>query len=105
MASELKTTVTELPQSRVRVEVEVAAEEVARATQATASRIGRELKLAGFRQGKVPAAVVIARMGREAVVDDAVLFDGDVAGVRVEPTAALPGLRRTGCLRSPRSDS
>jgi hypothetical protein len=29
----------------------------------------------------------------EAVVDDAVLFDGDVAGVRIEPTAALPGLR------------
>jgi hypothetical protein len=29
----------------------------------------------------------------EAVVDDAVLFDGAVAGVRIEPTAALPGLR------------
>jgi hypothetical protein len=29
----------------------------------------------------------------EAVVDDAVLFDGDVAGVLIEPTAALPGLR------------
>ncbi|KWX66188.1 peptidase M50, partial [Mycobacterium sp. NAZ190054] len=29
----------------------------------------------------------------EAVVDDERLFDGDVAGVRVEPTAALPGLR------------
>jgi hypothetical protein len=29
----------------------------------------------------------------EAVVDDAVLFDGGVAGVRIEPTAALPGLR------------
>jgi hypothetical protein len=29
----------------------------------------------------------------EAVVDDAVLFDGDVDGVRIEPTAALPGLR------------
>ena len=29
----------------------------------------------------------------EAVVDDTVLFDGDVAGVRIEPTAALPGLR------------
>jgi hypothetical protein len=29
----------------------------------------------------------------EAVVDDAVLFDGDVAAVRLEPTAALPGLR------------
>ncbi len=29
----------------------------------------------------------------EAVVDDTVLFDGDVAGVRIEPTAAMPGLR------------
>ncbi len=29
----------------------------------------------------------------EAVVDDTVLFDGDVAGVRIEPTSALPGLR------------
>jgi hypothetical protein len=29
----------------------------------------------------------------EAVVDDTVLFDGDVPGVRIEPTAALPGLR------------
>jgi hypothetical protein len=29
----------------------------------------------------------------EAVVDDAVLFDGEVAGVRIEPTVALPGLR------------
>lgn len=29
----------------------------------------------------------------EAVVDDAVLFDGDVAAVTVEPTAALPGVR------------
>jgi hypothetical protein len=29
----------------------------------------------------------------EAVVDDTVLFDGDVGGVRIEPTTALPGLR------------
>ena len=43
-----------------------------------------------------------AALHGEAVVDDAVLFDGDVAGVRVEPTATLPGLRarvlRTGVL-------
>ncbi len=31
----------------------------------------------------------------EAVVDDAVLFDGEVAGVRIEPTPQLPGLRAT----------
>jgi hypothetical protein len=29
----------------------------------------------------------------EAVVDDTVLFDGEVTGVRIEPTDALPGLR------------
>ncbi|BAX90747.1 peptidase M50 [Mycobacterium shigaense] len=29
----------------------------------------------------------------EAVVDDTVLFDGDAAGVRIEPTLAVPGLR------------
>jgi hypothetical protein len=29
----------------------------------------------------------------EGVVDDVVLFDGEVTGVRVEPTADLPGLR------------
>jgi len=33
------------------------------------------------------------RLHGEAVVDDAVLFDGDAPGVRIEPTAALPGLR------------
>ena len=29
----------------------------------------------------------------EAVVDDTVLFDGDVPGVRIEPTLRMPGLR------------
>jgi hypothetical protein len=29
----------------------------------------------------------------EAVVDDTLLFDGDVTGVRIEPTATMPGLR------------
>lgn len=31
----------------------------------------------------------------EAVVDDTQLFDGDVAGVWIEPTLTLPGLRAT----------
>jgi hypothetical protein len=29
----------------------------------------------------------------EAVVDDTTLFDGDVAWVRIEPIATMPGLR------------
>ena len=72
MAAELTTTVTDLPQSRVRVEVQVAPGEVARAAEAAAGRIGRDLKLPGFRKGKIPAPVVIGRMGRDAVLDDAV---------------------------------
>jgi hypothetical protein len=31
----------------------------------------------------------------EAVVDDTLLFDGDVTGVRIEPTSTMPGLRAT----------
>ncbi|ORB12747.1 peptidase M50 [Mycobacterium noviomagense] len=38
----------------------------------------------------------------EAVVDDATLFDGDVTGVQIMPTAALPGLRARVVSRWPR---
>jgi hypothetical protein len=34
-----------------------------------------------------------AALHGEAVVDDTQLFDGEVAGVRIEPTQTLPGLR------------
>lgn len=34
-----------------------------------------------------------AELHGEAVADDTVLFDGAVAGVRIEPTPTLPGLR------------
>ena len=33
------------------------------------------------------------RLRGEAVVDDTVLFDGEVTGVRIEPTGTMPGLR------------
>lgn len=36
-----------------------------------------------------------AALRGEAVVDDTVLFDGEVEGVRIEPTAEMPGLRAT----------
>src|SRR5579872_1158195 len=72
MSTTLKTTVTDLPQSRARVEVEVPTDELGRAVEAAARRIGRDLKLPGFRRGKIPAPVVIGRLGREAVLDEAV---------------------------------
>ena len=72
MPAAVKTTVTELPESRVRVEAEVPAEEIERRMQATARQLGRDLRMPGFRKGKVPPPVVIQRVGRDAVLDEAV---------------------------------
>jgi trigger factor len=68
----VKTNVTELPESRVRVEAEVPADEVERSIEKTARALGRQLKIPGFRKGKVPPPVVVGRVGREAVLDEAV---------------------------------
>jgi len=72
MASAVKTNVTELPESRVRVEAEIAPEEVERRLTQTAAALGREMRIPGFRKGKVPPPVIIRRVGREAVLDEAV---------------------------------
>jgi trigger factor len=69
--SAVKTSVTELPESRVRVEAEVAPEEVERRVQQAAKVLGNQLRIPGFRKGKVPPAVVVRRLGREAVLDEA----------------------------------
>ena len=66
------TTVTELPESRVRVEAEVPAAEVAKRVEQAARGLGRGMRVPGFRPGKAPAPVVIKRVGREAVLDEAV---------------------------------
>ena len=67
----VKTSVTELPESRVRVQAEVSAEEVERRVAEAAKLLGRQMRVPGFRKGKVPAPVVIRRLGREAVLDEA----------------------------------
>ena len=70
--SAVDTTITELPESRVRVEVTVSPDEVARAIESAARDLGRDLRLPGFRKGKVPPAVVVGRLGREGVLEEAV---------------------------------
>ena len=72
MPSSLKTTVTELPESRVRVQAEVPADEVERRVQQAARQLGSQMRIPGFRKGKVPPPVVIRRLGRDAVLDEAV---------------------------------
>ncbi len=70
--SGVSTNVTELPESRVRVEAEVAPAEIDRRLAQSAKALGRQLRVPGFRQGKVPPPVVMQRVGRDAVLDEAV---------------------------------
>jgi trigger factor len=72
MAAAVKTTTTELPDSRVRVDVEVPTEALERELNTAASQLGREMRVPGFRSGKVPPEVVLRQVGREAVLDEAV---------------------------------
>ncbi|HEY1276969.1 MAG TPA: trigger factor [Thermoleophilaceae bacterium] len=72
MAAAVRTTTTDLGDSRVRVAVEVSTEAIERELESAAAVIGREMKVPGFRQGKVPSQVVIRQVGREAVLDEAV---------------------------------
>ena len=72
VAGAVDTTLTELPESRVRLRVRVPANELDRRLERKANELGRELRLPGFRRGKVPAPLVIQRVGREAVLEEAV---------------------------------
>lgn len=72
MAATITTSVTELPESRVRVDAQVDPNEVQRHLESTARRLGEGLRIPGFRKGKVPPAVIIQRLGRDAVLDEAV---------------------------------
>ncbi|OBK50725.1 peptidase M50 [Mycobacterium gordonae] len=76
-----------------------------RALRGTASRVPlirdeTGTALVGRAEWLPPDAAATIR--GEAVVDDTVLFDGDAAGVWIEPTPALPGLRAAVRGRLPR---
>ena len=71
----MKTEVTELPESRAKIDVEVEPEALAKQVDRAAVALAGEMKLPGFRKGKVPPQLVIQRVGREAVVEQA-LRDG-----------------------------
>jgi trigger factor len=67
----VKTTTTELDRSRVRLDVEVEPAAVEKELKDTAREIARDMKMPGFRKGKVPPEVVMRQLGREAVLDQA----------------------------------
>lgn len=65
----MKTQVKELPDSRVRVEVDVDAADLEVRLERTARGLAREMRVPGFRKGKVPPAMVLQRVGRDAVLE------------------------------------
>ena len=70
--SAVKTDTEELENSRVRVSVEVDSQALESQLAEAAGQIGRDMRVPGFRKGKVPPQVVLQQVGRDAVLDEAV---------------------------------
>jgi trigger factor len=68
----METSLTELPDSRVRVEVEVPPKDVEGATSRAARAMAKEMRMPGFRQGKAPPSLVIQRLGFAPVLEEAI---------------------------------
>jgi trigger factor len=68
---DLQTETTDLPDSRVKIAATVPAAELDRQLEHAARDFGREMRVPGFRKGKVPPQIVLQRIGREAVLDQA----------------------------------
>src|SRR2546423_7719374 len=68
----LATQVQELPDNRVRLEVEVRSSDVHHAVEHAAGDLAGSLRIPGFRKGKVPMPVLVARVGRERLYTEAV---------------------------------
>jgi trigger factor len=68
----VKSTVENLGPTRVRLAVELPFEEIQSSLDAAYKSIGQQVKIPGFRPGKVPARVIDQRIGRGAVLEQAV---------------------------------
>ena len=64
--------VEELPDNRVRLTVDVPRAQLEHAVEHAASDLAENTKIPGFRQGKVPMPVLVARVGRERLHSEAV---------------------------------
>ena len=68
----MKSTTETLSPTRVKLTIEVPFEEFETSLQAAYKTIGAQITIPGFRKGKVPAAIVDQRVGRSAVLDEAI---------------------------------
>lgn len=68
----MKSTAENLSPTRVRLSVEVPFEELKPSLDAAYKKIGGQIRVPGFRPGKVPARIIDQRVGRGAVLQEAV---------------------------------
>ncbi|GAA2714588.1 MULTISPECIES: trigger factor [Actinoplanes] len=68
----MKSTVETLSPTRVKLAIEVPFDELKPSLQKAYREIGAQVQVPGFRRGKVPSAVVDQRVGRGAVLNEAV---------------------------------
>jgi trigger factor len=68
----MQTQVEELAEGKVRLDVEVPTSDIQHAIDHAASDLAGSLKIPGFRKGKVPMPVLLARVGRERLYSEAV---------------------------------
>ena len=68
----METQVEELADNRVRLQVEVGSDDVRHAVEHAASDLAETMKIPGFRKGRVPLPVLVARVGRERLYAEAV---------------------------------
>lgn len=66
----LTTEVTPLDGNRAQLDLAVPPEEVKRQFGLAVKKIGRNMKVPGFRPGRIPEQVILQRVGREAVLDE-----------------------------------
>ncbi|MDE9366279.1 trigger factor [Luteipulveratus sp. YIM 133132] len=68
----MKSAVENLNPTRVKLTVEVPYEELKPSLDAAYQSIGQQIQIPGFRKGKVPARIIDQRVGRGAVIQEAV---------------------------------
>lgn len=68
----MKSTVETLSPTRVRLAIEVPFDELKPSLQKAYREIGSQVQIPGFRKGKIPPAVIDQRVGRGAVLNEAV---------------------------------
>ena len=65
--ADIKTSAKQLEGDKVQLEVEIPVEEIKAQVDKTIKELGRDVKMPGFRPGKVPRAVIVSRFGKEAI--------------------------------------